>query len=164
MAVLWGLGGRRYPIIVAGGTVCVPEVECGRNSIPRFDLGLRKELKSCDHSSGCKGWIAFIDLTLLQVKMVYPVSLMCEICLQWLSDRRSNFYSRHFIQSSTWSQSECQPSPHILVKFLLPFVATSCSVDSSQSRDADSQCLSLCCFPALFVVKKLDGVLQLVVY
>lgn len=126
MTILRGLGGRRYPIIVAGGTVCVPQVDCGRNSIPKFDLGLRKELKSCDCSSGCKGWIACIDFTLLQAKMVYPVSLMCEICLQWLSDRILNFCSRHFIQSSTWSRSECQLSPHILVKFLLPLVATSC--------------------------------------
>jgi len=55
MVILSGLSGRRYPIHVARGTARVPEVECGRNTIPRFALGFGKELKSCGCSSGCKG-------------------------------------------------------------------------------------------------------------
>lgn len=44
MVILWGLSGGRYPIAVAKGTVCAPEVEYGRNSIPRFVLDFGKEL------------------------------------------------------------------------------------------------------------------------
>lgn len=62
MVILLRLSERKYPIHVARATVCVPEVKCYSNSIPRFALGFGEEPKSCDRSSDCNHTYRFDTL------------------------------------------------------------------------------------------------------